>query len=268
MIWLARRIQRDFANWDRPTQVAFVLALLMGIGGVALTALAPQERRANIAIGVGALLLVAEIAVLWGGRGSVTAYTAAQRDYLAGRLESARALLEKARESGRADMRALTLLGATYRQFGSLDESEQVLYEALDKAPDHHYPLYNLGRTRLSMGRYTEAAALLERAIAAGAPTSAAFDLGEAYLLSGDTQRAMPLFAPDAVQDVHRGSMASWWRWHYGGQAEAPDLDVLRAGMPYWTAAAERFAATPYGQAVQVNIDAIQRYLRSVEDVG
>ncbi len=267
MIWLARRIWRDFQNWDRPTQIAFSLALILGIFGIIFTALAPQEQRFGLAIGVGALLLVAEIAVLWGGRGAVTPYSAAQHKYLAGDLDGARDILERARESGHADMRALTLLGATYRQFGALDQSAAVLYEALDKVPEHHYPLYNLGRTLLAMGRYIDAVALIEQAIVAGAPQTASFDLGEGLILAGQPENALPHLVADHFQEAHRTAMVGWWRWQLGVDKNPPEAGVLRDGLPYWKAAAQRFEATPYGTAIEANIEAIQRYLRSLEDV-
>ncbi len=84
---------------------------------------APPEQRSIILISFAGLLIVIEISVLWGNRGMVSAFTQAQRLYLDGDFAATRDLLESVR--AKADARALTLLGNTYRQLGQLDQSER-----------------------------------------------------------------------------------------------------------------------------------------------
>jgi cobalamin biosynthesis protein CobD/CbiB len=139
MIWLIGRLRGDIRTWDRPTRIAFGIGLILLIIAVIVALIAPPDTRLPILVGAGALLIVIEIAVLWGNRGMISAFTRAQRLYVDGDLEAARDLLEAVR--GKANARALTLLGNTYRQLGQLDESESVLSEAVYKAPDHYYPL-------------------------------------------------------------------------------------------------------------------------------
>jgi len=259
LIWLLRRIFNDLRHWDRPTQIAFGLAVVLLIIGVVLAVLAPQEQRMNVIIGVGGLLIVAEVAVLWGSRGMVTAYTQAQRLYLNGDLEQARELLESARATGKADMRVLTLLGSTYRQLGRLDESAAILYEALNKAPEHHFPLYNLGRTLLAQGKYAESANLIARALEAGAPAVVRFDLGEAFYWMGDSERAAEhlLKVQPTLSEPHRQLMAAWML-HRIKQSDPPDSRLIDTGILYWDAAADRFAETSYGQGVSEELRALK----------
>jgi tetratricopeptide (TPR) repeat protein len=250
MFWLITRLRKEFPNWDRPTQIAFLMALLLFIVLLIVGLASPLELRTPALIGAGGSLLVMQLAVMWGNRGMVNVFTQAQRAYLDGDLEGARALLEGARTAGKADMRALTLLGNTYRQLGRLAESEAVLYEALDKAPDHQFPLYGFGRTLLSEGRYEDAAAALVRALDAGAPAIAWLDLAEAYyrLKRHDEARAALEKVPAQTED-YRALMAVYLRYQLGG-GEPPTAALVEAGLPYWEASVARFRATPYSEAL------------------
>src|SRR5215211_2794731 len=137
MIWLILRVQRDFKTWERSTRIAFVLGIVLLVLALVAALLAPPEVRVPVLGGAGALLLVIELTILWGNRGMISAFTRAQRLYMEGDFAGALALLEGVR--AKADARALTLLGNTYRQLGQLDESEEVLSEAIDKAPNHYF---------------------------------------------------------------------------------------------------------------------------------
>jgi len=259
MTWVSRQILRSYAGWDRVTKLSFWIAVALLVIGLILLLIAPAEQRAWIFVGTVALVIVMQLIVLWGNRGMVTVYTQAQRRYLAGDLEGARVLLEEARAAGNADVKALTLLGSTYRQFGLLEESRGVLYEALDKAADHHFPLYNLGRTEAAGGNYTRAVELYEQALAQGSPAITRFDLAEAHFLMGDA--AGTLAALDQVfpmlDEPHRVMMAMWWRAQLG-VGELPSDEVIRDGLAYWIAAAERFRDTPYGTAIAAQLQTLQ----------
>jgi tetratricopeptide (TPR) repeat protein len=223
--------------------ILFVVLLIVGLAS-------PPELRTPALIGAGGSLLVMQLAVMWGNRGMVNVFTQAQRAYLEGDLDAARTLLETVRASGKADMRTLTLLGNTYRQLGRLGESEAVLYEALDKAPDHHFPLYGFGRTLLSEGRYDGAAEALARALDAGAPPIAWLDLAEAhYRLNRMDEARTALDKLPAQAEDYRMLMAAYLRYQVDGGAP-PAAALIEAGLPYWEASAERFQATPYGKAL------------------
>jgi tetratricopeptide (TPR) repeat protein len=253
MIWLARRLIRDFPQWERAAQVAFVMALVMILLSVVITILLPLEIRLAALVGIGGLLLVIQVTVLWANRGMVTPLTKAQRHYLAGEFEQAQALLEAAHREGKADMRMLTLLGNTLRQLGALEESHRVLYEALDKAPNHYFPLYGFGRTLLSEGNYAEAAQILQRAVDAGAPISVQVDLAEAHYRAGDHPEALAALQNvdlhSLEEEPHRQLIAFYILYSLNNGVP-PDTGVIRSGLPYWEATAERFRHTRYGSDI------------------
>lgn len=262
MFWLGSNLRRDFRSWDRPTKVAIGLGLVLLLAAIVVIIAGPEDIRTEALLGAGALILVMQLAVLWGNRGKTTTYTRAQRLYLSGDFEGARSLLEDARAHGRADARLLTLLGNTYRQLGDLDRSETILSEALDKAPDHHFPLYGFGRTLLSQGAYADAAAMIRRAADYGAPPVVLADLGEAYYRLGsyeDARAALELAVdqPQTQQAPHRKLMVIYLL-HALGKSEMPDRDLIQNGLGYWQASAQRYAHTPYGVDLASDVRALE----------
>jgi tetratricopeptide (TPR) repeat protein len=268
MIWLTHRLVQDFNTWERWTRIAFGIALTLLIVGLIAVLASPQEIRGRLVIGFGALILVTQLIVLWGNRGMVSSYTQAQQHYLAGDLEAARHILERARTTGKANMRALTLLGNTYRQLGMLAESEAVLYEALDKVPDHYFPLYNFGRTLLSGGRFAEASDAIQRALDLGAPRVTQFDLAEALYLNGMQEQATQLLIEvmPILNEPYRALMTAWWL-HELGVGEPPNRELIAQGLPYWEAAAQRFNDTIYGQRIAQTVRALQNFTVESKDV-
>jgi tetratricopeptide (TPR) repeat protein len=272
VFWLIPRVLRDFKVWEKSTQTAFIMALILLMSACGLLAFAPQTERLPILIGIGSLITMLQLITMWGNRHMVTAYTQAQRHFMAGDFEAACAVLEQERAQGHSDMRALTLLGHSYRRVGKLDASERVLYEALDKSPNHNFPLYGLGRTMLIKGDYERAVEYLKAALAAGAPPITQFDLAEAYFRQGKTeqgrgvlQQIMPVLDSPAVSqgdESYRTLMAHFWM-------ELPiDRHLLASGLPYWQALAILFATLPYGQAVADEVAVLQRINEGAVNYG
>ncbi|MCC6804835.1 MAG: tetratricopeptide repeat protein [Anaerolineae bacterium] len=260
MFWLLSRLRRDVRLWDRATRIAFAIGGILLIVAVGVALVAPPDARLPVLVGAALLLVVLEIAVLWGNRGMVSAFTRAQRLYLDGELEAARDLLEAAHEKitlaqKKSDARSLVLLGNVYRQLGQLRESEAVLSEAVDKAPQHYFSFYGFGRTLLSGGRYAEAAEALRRALELGAPNGVQVDLAEAYFRMNQPQEAAAALngIGGRLSEPHRALMAAYLLYRLGA-ANPPPPDVIQAGLPYWQAVAERFRETPYGAALQVDV--------------
>ncbi len=265
MIWLITRLRRDFGTWDRETRIAFAAAVILLIAAVAVALSAPPEARLPILVGAGLLLVVVEISVLWGNRGMISTFTRAQRLYLDGELEAARDLLQADHEritlaNKKPDARSLTLLGNIYRQLGQLRESEAVLSEAIDKAPQRYFSFYGFGRTLLSEGRYAEAADALSRALELGAPGGVRVDLAEAYFRMNQPERVTATLGAAGVSafsgEPQRALMAAYLL-NQVGAAEPPLPDVVDAGLPYWRAVAERFRDTPYGAALMIDVRAM-----------
>jgi tetratricopeptide (TPR) repeat protein len=243
---------RQFRTWDRPSKAALVIALLLLVTVLLTVAFGFEDIRQPALIGAAGLLLAIQLISLWGNRGLVTPFTQAQRHYMNGDFEGARDVLETLRAEGKGDSRSLTLLGNTYRQLGRLDESESVLYEALNIQREQ-FPLYGFGRTLLAQGRYAEAAQAMEEALALGAPPIAAYDIGEAYFRqhNHDAAREWLIRAKPLAQENYRILMLDYMLSQLDGTNEPlPPREVLQSGLPYWRASAERFKHTRYGQAL------------------
>ena len=241
MLWLIGRLRRDFVTWERPVQVGFLIALLVGIF---------------------ALVAVAQALVLWGNRGMVAPLTAAQRAYMRGDFDTVLSHLETLHASDKADARSLTLLGNTYRQLGRLDDSEIVLSEAVDKSPNHHYPHYGLGRTLIVQGRYSEGVSHILRALELGAPVGARFDAAEAYYRLGDQSTFEALLdGLEVAGEPHRELMVADWRSRFRAESIL-SRPLIEVGLPYWKAQAERFAHTPYGVSVALDAARLQSLLK------
>jgi tetratricopeptide (TPR) repeat protein len=251
---LTARLLRALRAWDRPTQIALVLALAL-LGITLLVALfGASDLRQPALIGAGGLLIVTQIIVMWGNRNMVTPYTRAQRAFLEGDFETARSLLETARASGKADMRDLTLLGNTYRQLGNLEASEDSLTEALRLRPNHHF-----GRTLLIQGRYAESVDAITHALEAGAPPIIKIDLGDAYFrqeLWDEAWGALKGVRP-LVVEPYRALMVDYLLNRLG-KSDTPAPHLIEVGLPYWRAEAERFRQTPYGQALAADVRHLQ----------
>ena len=120
--------------------------------------------------------------------------------------------------------------------------------------------MYGLGRTLLAQGEYDTAASWIEQALAQGAPDVIKSDYAEVLLRAGqqDAARAMLTELDTSQLEASRAVMVAYLRH----QLDMPPLTVTpqdaQAGLAYWHAAAGRFAHTPYGAALQQDIDAIK----------
>jgi tetratricopeptide (TPR) repeat protein len=253
MGFLTRSLIRRFHQWDRPAQLAISAALVLFIVILTMGALGPPEIRVPAIVGIIGLLLTMQAIVLWANRDLVTPYTEAQRAYLRGDFDAALATLSA--EGDKLDAKGLTLMGNTYRQLGRLDESELTLMAALGQLPDDQFPLYGLGRTLLAQGRYPEAVDRLGAALKDGAPDVVRADLGEAFYRAGDTERAKAALQTvlDVEQEAYRRLMVEYLLWRLG-EGERPAPALVRDGIEFWQATAERFAHTPYGKTVAADV--------------
>lgn len=263
MFWLISRIRSDFRNWDRPTQIAVALDALLLVALLIVAAAGPEALRVPALIGAGGLVIVSQIAVLWGNRGMISPFTQAQRHYLAGSFDRARDILEAARARGKIDVKSLTLLGNTYRQLGQLAESEAVLSEAVARAPEHYFARYGFGRTLLSRGEYAAAVESIAEAVRLGAPPIVQLDLAEAYYRLGRNDHAIALLENVRTHEPHRALMQAYLFYRMGGAP--PTRELIMAGLPYWQASAERFSTTPYGQALAQDVERMQALIEEME---
>lgn len=259
---LSRRIRHE---WDRPSQMAILMALVLFVLTLAVLFFGPDDLRDQATIGAVGLVLSMQVIVMWGNRHMVKPYTQAQRHFLAGELESARDVLEQSLNETEPDADTLTLLGNTYRQLGDLGASEHVLRQALDLRPAYHFPLYGLGRTLLINGDYAVAAELIEKALAAGAPLVVQFDIGHCWYRLGDVANAIKYMqaAKPLAQDPHRVLMIDYVLYRLDA-SPAPDPQVIRDGLPLWEAELTLYEDTPYVRALQADVQQMQSRLEEV----
>lgn len=262
-----RRVLRDFPTYEAPVKYALIVGLGMVILGLVVFIFGVPEVRIWAGVGIGSVIFVMELAVLYANRRMVSPYTQAQQAYLAGDFDDAVTVLEGMRTAGKADVRTLTLLGNTYRQLGRLSESREVLCEAVDTGEKHHFPLYGLGRTLLSNGEYAEAIAVLSDAIEAGALSIVQLDVIEAFYRAGRLPEARALLGTLAndptlsrAAEPHRALMAAFLRWRLL-DAPPPPVDLIESGLPFWEASAARFASSPYHDALKEDMEAMQRVM-------
>jgi tetratricopeptide (TPR) repeat protein len=252
-------VRRQFGTWDRASQVAFVIGAVLLILFIVLAVTASAENRGTFLIAAGAMLLVTQGVVLWANRGMVTPLAKAQRTYLAEDYNTTLQLLEPLARSQSLDTSGWMLLGSAYRQVSDFDKSLMALENALRLEPNHHFSLYNFGRTLLVRGDYAEAIPYFEAALEAGAPEALRADLGEALYRAGqlDAARDHLRRAKAAVQDDPPRALWVEVLLYLLGDAARPNDDLVRSGIAYWQATAERFQRTPYGAALRQDIAAI-----------
>jgi tetratricopeptide (TPR) repeat protein len=259
MFRILRQLFKQVPLWDRPSQIGFTMGVVLLVALLVITALAPPESRTAPLITFMIVLLVLQVLVLWANRGLVTPYTRAQRHYLNGDFEAARDILE---QSGDQDVRALTLLGNTYRQLGNLDKSQEILKDLSTKHYNNYFPLYGFGRTLLVMGQYAEAAETIQRALENGAPPAVQADLGEALYRQGWEEaalKALQTVRPIIHNEPYRALMVDYLLYRLGA-GTPPDITLIQSGLAYWVASAERFRHTPYGLALQMDIEDLQNF--------
>ncbi len=250
---------RQFQQWEPTAQIGFGLASLMMIPFAIVARTGPEGIRLPATVGVIVLVIVSQGIFMWANRGMVTTLGRAQRDYRNGDFEAAVGVLESLRNDENADYRVLTLLGNTYRQLGQLEESEAVLYEAVNISPDHYFPHYGFGRTLLIGGHYQEAISHFEQALEYAAPSGVRFDLGEALYRYGDFASALEQFRlVQGVKNIedYRLLMAVYVLCK-AQESAPPDSDLIESGLPYWKNVARLYADTLYGEAVLRDIESI-----------
>jgi tetratricopeptide (TPR) repeat protein len=253
---------RRFRAWDRPSQLALLIALLLLVITFLALIFGGVNLRQPALLGFIGLVIMMQFIFMWGNRGMVTPFTQAQRYYLAEDFAAARQVLEESLSSGKPDAQSLTLLGNTYRQLGLLDKSEKVLTKALELRPSDHFPLYGIGRTLLVKGLFAQAADKMRQALEAGAPPIVQLDLAEALYRQGlDDQARFALTKVVSLdQEPHRALLTAFMLYRLKG-GDPPMPALVAAGLPYWQDNALRFQATPYGQMLAGDVQQLQAFM-------
>lgn len=248
----------QFNQWETSARIAFILAILLVIPAVVVASSGPEDLRQPAMIGALGLIFAAQAVFMWANRHMVTPFTQAQRAYLRGDFAGARRILEDLHNAEQADMKALTLLGNTYRQLGMIDHSEAILYEAINKHPDHYFPLYGFGRTLMVKGQYAVAAEAIEQALACGAPSPVQIDAAEAHYRQGDHAAAYTILQAAGQQSEPQRELMRVYLLYLMDAAQPPDTHLIATGFDYWQAQAHLFAQMPYGQALAADVNRLQ----------
>ena len=260
---------KAFRSWERSTQLAFIIAFVLLLISFAVLLVSAGNLRQSALIGLVGLIIALQIIFMWGNRTMVTAFTLAQRRYLAEDFTGARDILEAFHSTDKPDVNSLTLLANTYRQLGVLDKSEEIVKKALALRPFDHFPLYSFGRTLLIRGLYTQAIETLRQALQAGAPLIVEFDLGEALYRNGEFDASAEVLERirDPQQEPFRLLMTDYLLFKMQRNG-APEAVEVAAGLAYWQELANRFASTPYGQSLANDVAFMHSLGEANEYVG
>lgn len=251
---------REIPKWDRASQIALLIAVLLLIIDSIVLATIPDIQTPALIGAVGLLLAIQGI-FMWGNRTLITPYTQAQRHFVEGDFEQVVSVLKQYIEADEHPMiDALVLLGNAYRNLGQLHESEAVLRIALARKKNYHFALYGVAKIRLAKGDYDEAIKHLETALANGAPDVIRFDLAHAMLRNGNEEEAIAIFREFiASAEAFRALFARYVLYVDGG--EKPPQQLIEAGLPFWEAEIQRFADTPYGLSITHDVERIRELL-------
>ena len=221
---------------------------------------APPNLRQPAIVAAFGLVIVCQIIIMWGNRGMVTPYTQAQRYFRDGEFEKARDTLQaEINASKRPDVNQLILLGNSYRNLGEVEQSEEVLRQAVSIWEDYHFGRYGLGRILMARGEYMAALDELVLAKEYGAPELVHFDIAHCHYRLGDLETATTLLQSEdlAVYEPHRRLM-SLLILSKKSEDVQPSTQDLEQGLEFWQAEADRFTHTVYGQSLQSDIHAMQ----------
>ena len=259
----SRDLLRRMPAWDAPVRLSFAIAillllllLLLGFGG-------PREIQFPARVGAFGLLVTTQLLFLWGNRRDASPYHAAQKHFIAQDYRAARDVLKGMPQSGRASVDALVLLGNTYRNLGQFDKSHLALDRALGLNPSHHLALFSAGKLRLVAGEYAAASEFILRALEAGAPAVVKFELGQAYYLLGDIEKAKQHLAdaqPDLADDPAQTLLLQYYL-HIMLAGEMPANRLIRDNIEVFLQEILKYRCTPYGVHLTKVVDRLRHRL-------
>ena len=259
-----RGLTRGIPEWDFASKAALGLGVALLLLMLPLGFLGPEPIQLPARIGAFGLLLTIQLLILWGNRRVISPYHQAQQHFINGNYARARDILETVSESGRTSVDALALLGNAYRHLGQFDQSRAALEHALGLKPDYHFALYGLGKLCLVVGDYEAAGRLIAKALRFGAPDVVQFDLGQAFYLLGDVEKSNHYFSNvrAAVADEPSQAMLLDYYRHQMGAGKRPSSRAVRGHLQFWRQEARKYRKTPYGAALQKDVDALSGWLR------
>lgn len=261
---VVRDLRERVPTWDTPSQVAFAIGIILFPILLILGFIGPEPIQIPARAGAFGLLLSIQLVILWGNRRMLSPYHEAQQHFMEGDYQAARDILEQIPLGDKVSVDALVLLANTYRHLGQYEDSLAVATRALEEKPDYHFALYGMGKTLMVTGVYEDASNFLTKALSQGAPDVVQFDLGYAYYLSGDNRRAIHHFNNilSLLQDEPSQLLLAQHCLYQMQSGEQPSIQLIENYLDYWHNEAAKFRDTPYGQALQTDVDMLTTWLK------
>jgi tetratricopeptide (TPR) repeat protein len=261
---LVRSLQKRVPTWDTPSRLAFFSGVILLLFMLILGFLGPEAVRIPARVGAFGLLLTLQLVILWGNRRLISPYHEAQHHFINGEYSLASDILEQIPLDDKISVDALILLGNTYRHLGQYDDSISVINRALELKPEYHFALYGMGKTLLVTGLYEDASNFITKALSQGAPDVVQFDIGYAYYLLGDYQRSSHHFTNilSLVEDEPSQLLFVQYCLYKMQVGDQPSNRLILNHLEYWRDEATKYRSTPYGMALQSDIDALTMGLK------
>ncbi len=253
-----RAFLKHLPSWDTPSKLALGIALALIVLNVGVMMVFPTLRPASSAA-LFLLLLMLQFITLWGNRHLTKPITQAQRHYLRGAFSEVIALLQPLQHDQTASVEELTLLANTYRQLGDLERSQLILSEAIEKAPQHAFPLYGMGKTLMWMGDFEGATSHFLQAEQADPKGVPALDVCEALFRVGRVEEARQRLAQVQPERLRPEGWVMYrlLRYQLLGEVIPVEAKVYEAGRTYWQEMLARFPESPYGASLNDELRAI-----------
>ncbi len=244
---------------DRRIIFSGVLLVIAGALLLALVLGGPADARFGGAVGLIALLVTVQIAILFYRPTDRSPFGAARAAFIAGDFAAAAAQLEALIEA-KPSARGYTLLANTYRALGRLAEARTAIEQALALRPKDAYARYGLGRIEQAKGNFEEAAQQFDAALQAGSPANVACDLGYAEYFAGNREAALRTLGK-TTRLLRLESYRLWLtnlilylsftdKTNISAQTALANLRAAAEGRSYWEAEAARHSTTAYGEAL------------------
>ena len=255
-----RALLQHIPDWDAPSKLALGMAVSLVVLNIGVMVAVPSLRPATYAALL-LLVLMIQFIALWGNRHLTKPITQAQRHYLRGAFSEVIDLLQPLRLAQTASIEELTLLGNTYRQLGDLEHSQEILSEAIDKAPNRAFPLYGMGKTMTWLGDFEGAVLYFLRAEQSDPNGVPALDVCEALYRVGRTAEARQRLAQVQAERLRPEGWVMYRLlcYHLLDESISVEATVFEDGLAYWQGMLTRFPKSAYSASLTDEINTISK---------
>jgi tetratricopeptide (TPR) repeat protein len=247
--------------------MTFLLVVVLGMVG--------EDQRGAVVIGLGIITILGQCVLLFGRTSLHSPVATAQTAFIAGDYAQAQTLLKSFLKDHPDHTKALTLLGNTCRQLGTLSTSENHLRHAVELDPENPFPLYGLGRTLLAKGDFVQAAKFIRLALEKPSSRKAIrTELALALHCANADSTEIVRVCRQAMRvlriEAYRVLMVNFLLYNkiHDNHADLNEIEFTKRvikknahGLAFWKAEAKRHADTPFGVRLHEDINAIEALL-------